>query len=134
MTTTTALDTRWAAVRAGLSRGWIETRQNLTETVVAHSRDVRRARRVGDDRLGARTDPAAPYGPVSVGILVGEAAPALPGQRVLTGGGLPSSSSSIRANSGSRQDVALEQTGMAAVSSPDAAGHLAGIGPRGRRA
>ena len=33
MTTTTALDTRWAAVRAGLSRGWIETRQNLTETV-----------------------------------------------------------------------------------------------------
>jgi ABC-2 type transport system permease protein len=33
MTTTTALDTRWAAVRAGLSRGWIETRQNLTETI-----------------------------------------------------------------------------------------------------
>lgn len=33
MTTTTALDTRWAAVQAGLSRGWIETRQNLTETV-----------------------------------------------------------------------------------------------------
>jgi ABC-2 type transport system permease protein len=33
MTTTTALDTRWAAVRAGLSRGRIETRQNLTETV-----------------------------------------------------------------------------------------------------
>jgi ABC-2 type transport system permease protein len=33
MTTTTALDTRWAAIRAGLSRGWIETRQNLTETV-----------------------------------------------------------------------------------------------------
>ena len=33
MITTTALDTQWAAVRAGLSRGWIETRQNLTETV-----------------------------------------------------------------------------------------------------
>jgi ABC-2 type transport system permease protein len=33
MTTTTASATRWAAVRAGLSRGWIETRQNLTETV-----------------------------------------------------------------------------------------------------
>lgn len=33
MTTTTALDTRWAAVRAGLTRGLIETRQNLTETV-----------------------------------------------------------------------------------------------------
>lgn len=29
--TTIALDTRWPAVRAGLSRGWIETRQNLTE-------------------------------------------------------------------------------------------------------
>ncbi len=39
MTTTTALDTRWTAVRAGLSRGWIETRQNLTETayVVGHA-------------------------------------------------------------------------------------------------
>jgi len=34
MTTTTGLDTRWAAVRAGLSRGWIETRQNLTETAL----------------------------------------------------------------------------------------------------
>jgi ABC-2 type transport system permease protein len=33
MTTTTELDTRWVAVRAGLSRGWIETRQNLTETI-----------------------------------------------------------------------------------------------------
>jgi ABC-2 type transport system permease protein len=33
MITTTALDARWAAVRAGLSRGWIETRQNLTETI-----------------------------------------------------------------------------------------------------
>jgi ABC-2 type transport system permease protein len=33
MTTTTALDIRWAAVRAGLSRGWIETRQNLTEKI-----------------------------------------------------------------------------------------------------
>jgi ABC-2 type transport system permease protein len=33
MTTTTALDTRWAAARAGLSRGWIETRHHLTETV-----------------------------------------------------------------------------------------------------
>jgi ABC-2 type transport system permease protein len=31
MTTITAVDPRWAAVRAGLSRGWIETRQNLTE-------------------------------------------------------------------------------------------------------
>jgi ABC-2 type transport system permease protein len=39
MTTTTALDTRRAAVRAGLSRGWIETRQNLTETayVIGHA-------------------------------------------------------------------------------------------------
>jgi ABC-2 type transport system permease protein len=38
MTATTALDTRWAAARAGLSRGWIETRQNLTETayVIGH--------------------------------------------------------------------------------------------------
>ena len=36
--TTTALDARWAAAQAGLSRGWIETRQNLTETanVVGH--------------------------------------------------------------------------------------------------
>ena len=32
MTTTTALDPRWAAVLAGLSRGWIETRQSFTET------------------------------------------------------------------------------------------------------
>ena len=39
MTTTTALDARWAAVRAGLSRGWIETRQNFTETayVIGHA-------------------------------------------------------------------------------------------------
>ena len=39
MTTTIAVDTRWAAVRAGLSRGWIETRQNLTETayVIGHA-------------------------------------------------------------------------------------------------
>ncbi|HET9314814.1 MAG TPA: ABC transporter permease [Vicinamibacteria bacterium] len=39
MTITTALDTRRAAVRAGLSRGWIETRQNLTETafVIGHA-------------------------------------------------------------------------------------------------
>ena len=39
MTTTFALDSRWAAVRAGLSRGWTETRQNLTETayVVGHA-------------------------------------------------------------------------------------------------
>lgn len=39
MTTATAVDTRWAAVRAGLSRGWIETRQNLTETayVIGHA-------------------------------------------------------------------------------------------------
>ena len=32
MTTTIVLDTRWAAVRAGLVRGWTETRQNLTES------------------------------------------------------------------------------------------------------
>lgn len=31
MTDTSALDARWAAVRAGFSRGWIETRQGLTE-------------------------------------------------------------------------------------------------------
>jgi ABC-2 type transport system permease protein len=31
MTTTPARDPRWAAVRAGLSRGWIETRQRFTE-------------------------------------------------------------------------------------------------------
>jgi ABC-2 type transport system permease protein len=39
MTATTALDARRAAVGAGLSRGWIETRQNLTETayVVGHA-------------------------------------------------------------------------------------------------
>jgi ABC-2 type transport system permease protein len=39
MTTTTSLDTRWAAVQAGFSRGWIETRQNLTQTVyiVSHA-------------------------------------------------------------------------------------------------
>jgi len=39
MTTTATLDPRWAAVRAGLSRGWIETRQNLTETafVIGHA-------------------------------------------------------------------------------------------------
>lgn len=39
MTTPTALDARRAAVRAGLSRGWIETRQNVTETayVVGHA-------------------------------------------------------------------------------------------------
>lgn len=39
MTATTALDIRWAAVRAGLLRGWIETRQNLTETayVIGHA-------------------------------------------------------------------------------------------------
>ena len=39
MTTTTALDARWAAVRAGFSRGWIETRQNFTETayVIGHA-------------------------------------------------------------------------------------------------
>ena len=38
MTNTIALDTRWAALRAGLSRGWIETRQNFTEAayVVGH--------------------------------------------------------------------------------------------------
>jgi ABC-2 type transport system permease protein len=35
MTTTTALDTRRAALGAGLSRGWIETRHNLTETAYA---------------------------------------------------------------------------------------------------
>lgn len=39
MTTTIALDARWAAARAGFSRGWIETRQNFTETayVVGHA-------------------------------------------------------------------------------------------------
>jgi len=39
MTTTIALDARWAAVQAGLVRGWIETRQNLTETayVIGHA-------------------------------------------------------------------------------------------------
>ena len=38
MTTTIARDPRGAAVRAGLSRGWIETRQHLTETayVIGH--------------------------------------------------------------------------------------------------
>jgi ABC-2 type transport system permease protein len=33
MTATTVLDPRWAAARAGLSRGWIETRQTLTQPV-----------------------------------------------------------------------------------------------------
>jgi ABC-2 type transport system permease protein len=39
MSTTTALDNRWAAVRAGLSRGLIETRHNLTETayLISHT-------------------------------------------------------------------------------------------------
>ena len=39
MTNTIALDTRRAAVWAGLSRGWIETRQNLTESayVIGHA-------------------------------------------------------------------------------------------------
>src|SRR5262245_13304140 len=39
MTSTIAVDTRWAALRAGLSRGWIETRQNFTEMayVVGHA-------------------------------------------------------------------------------------------------
>jgi ABC-2 type transport system permease protein len=38
MTPTIAIHPRWAAVRAGLSRGWIETRQNLTEQayVIGH--------------------------------------------------------------------------------------------------
>ena len=38
MTAAIPHDTRWAAVRAGLCRGWIETRLNLTETahVVGH--------------------------------------------------------------------------------------------------
>ena len=38
MTTTTALDPRWAAVLAGLSRGWIETRQTFTQipTLLTH--------------------------------------------------------------------------------------------------
>jgi ABC-2 type transport system permease protein len=40
MTTTTALDIRWAAVRAGLSRGWIETRHNFTETIYAVSHAI----------------------------------------------------------------------------------------------
>lgn len=33
MTTAAAFDARWAAVTAGFSRGWIETRQSFTETV-----------------------------------------------------------------------------------------------------
>jgi ABC-2 type transport system permease protein len=39
MTAMTAPEIRWAAVRAGLSRGWIETRQNLTEPayVIGHA-------------------------------------------------------------------------------------------------
>ncbi len=39
MTTATVLGARWAAVLAGLSRGWIETRHNLTETayVIGHA-------------------------------------------------------------------------------------------------
>lgn len=39
MTTATVLGARWAAVQAGLSRGWIETRHNLTETayVIGHA-------------------------------------------------------------------------------------------------
>lgn len=38
MSPTTTPDARWTAVRAGLSRGWIETRHNLTETanVIGH--------------------------------------------------------------------------------------------------
>lgn len=38
MSTPAKPDARWAAVRAGLSRGWIETRHNLTETanVIGH--------------------------------------------------------------------------------------------------
>ena len=38
MTSLTSLDARWAAVLAGLSRGWIETRQSFTETanVISH--------------------------------------------------------------------------------------------------
>jgi ABC-2 type transport system permease protein len=39
MTPTTSPDARGAAIRAGLVRGWIETRQNLTETayVIGHA-------------------------------------------------------------------------------------------------
>jgi ABC-2 type transport system permease protein len=39
MTTTIVLDSRGAAIRAGLSRGWIETRQSFTETinVISHA-------------------------------------------------------------------------------------------------
>lgn len=33
MTNPTPMNIRWAATRAGLSRGWIETRQSFTETV-----------------------------------------------------------------------------------------------------
>ena len=38
MTATTVLDPRWAAIRAGLCSGWIETRQGLTEPagVIGH--------------------------------------------------------------------------------------------------
>ena len=44
MTTTTAPDIRWTTVRAGLSRGWIETRQNLTETAYVIGRALPRWR------------------------------------------------------------------------------------------
>jgi ABC-2 type transport system permease protein len=39
MITTSAFDIRWTAVRAGFSRGWIETRQNFTEMayVIGHA-------------------------------------------------------------------------------------------------
>jgi ABC-2 type transport system permease protein len=39
MTATSAFDIRWTAVRAGFSRGWIETRQNFTEMayVIGHA-------------------------------------------------------------------------------------------------
>jgi ABC-2 type transport system permease protein len=38
MTTTNALDARWVAVLAGVSRGWIETRQTFTQalTLISH--------------------------------------------------------------------------------------------------
>jgi len=38
MTGTTAIDARWSAILAGLSRGWIETRQSFTETanIIGH--------------------------------------------------------------------------------------------------
>ena len=61
MTATTALDIRWAAVRAGLLRGWIETRQNLTETayVIGHAIAPRAYVAVLPSRIAREMPPAA---------------------------------------------------------------------------